>query len=290
MSVALWVILGFSAAQADESNALFDKLIHDGVRVSAQESARLPKPELPDGLTAGEQRQALANVIGKRYSWEEFTRRAVVAPLVLKISDDASQKGSPGRRVDLWFVAYGDLETLASDDFLEGQLRRADSTGDAESDAHVTLLSETQLKKRQISPQHLEGDARYIAAELTLLERVRISATTRSVKTMTADSVLVASMLDEAFADDAEFPNRWRSITRDDAGRKRLGDSQKYEGFGSYVKATRLVEPKGALLIEYHLAFAEPVGWFHGANLLRSKLPLVAQDAVRGFRRQLEKK
>ena len=62
---------------------------------------------------------------------------------------------------------------------------------------------------------------------------------------------------------------------------------QPYAGLGSYVKATRLAEPAGAVFIEYHVVFAEPQGWFHGANLLRSKLPIVAQDMVRKFRRKM---
>jgi hypothetical protein len=53
------------------------------------------------------------------------------------------------------------------------------------------------------------------------------------------------------------------------------------------VKITRLAEPAGSLFVEYHVAFAEPQGWFQGANLLRSKLPIAAQDSVRKFRRTL---
>ena len=43
----------------------------------------------------------------------------------------------------------------------------------------------------------------------------------------------------------------------------------------------------GAVLVEYHLVFEEPQGWFGGSNLLRSKLPLVCQDGVRKFRRRM---
>jgi hypothetical protein len=53
------------------------------------------------------------------------------------------------------------------------------------------------------------------------------------------------------------------------------------------VKATRLAAPAGALFVEYHVVFLEPQGWFRGTNLLRSKLPIVAQDLVRKFRRRM---
>jgi hypothetical protein len=271
-------------------NALFASLMRDGVPVAAKESVTLPEPTLADGLDAAGQRKAVAEVIGERHSWDDFTRKAVVAPLVLKISDEAAQKKQLGRRVDLWFVAYGDLKTLASDDFLERQFASAESDQDAEGGSKIKLLTADDLKKRRLRVPEKPEDPRFVAAEVTLLDRVRVSGTTRSVKRVTADSVLIASLLDESFADDDEFPNRWRSITRDDAGRRKLGEPQPFRGLGSYVKATRLVEPKGALFIEYHIGFGEPPGWFNGANLLRSKLPLVAQDSVRKFRRTLEKK
>ena len=52
---------------------------------------------------------------------------------------------------------------------------------------------------------------------------------------------------------------------------------------------TELIEPQGALFVEYHLVFDEPKAWFGGANLLRSKLPLMVQDNIRKFRRELTK-
>ena len=48
-----------------------------------------------------------------------------------------------------------------------------------------------------------------------------------------------------------------------------------------YVKITKLHAPAGAVLVEQHIVYAEPTGWFDGANLLRSKLPLVMQVNVR---------
>jgi hypothetical protein len=288
--MAFLLAVGLYAVDCRGENALFASLMQDGVPITAKESVELPEPTLPDGLDAAGQRKALSAVIGERHTWDDFTRKAVVAPLVLKISDDAAQKKQLGRRVDLWFVAYGDLKTLASDEFLEDQFRATESEQDAEGGSKVKLLTDDDLKKRRIPVPKKPSDPRFVAADVTLLDRVRVSGTTRSEKSVTAESVLIASLLDETFADGEEFPNRWRSITRDDAGRKRLGEPQPYRGLGSYVKATKLVEPKGALLIEYHIGFAEPPGWFNGANLLRSKLPLVAQDSVRKFRRTLDKK
>jgi hypothetical protein len=145
------------------------------------------------------------------------------------------------------------------------------------------------LRQRGLPVLGSPSDPRFLAVEMSLLERVRISGTTRSIKTSTPQSVTIASVLDPRFDLDPEFSNSWRSIERDAAGRRQYGPPYVYNSLGSYVKATRLHEPEGALLIEYHVGFAEPEGWFHGANLLRSKLPIVAQETVRRFRRSFDK-
>jgi hypothetical protein len=76
-------------------------------------------------------------------------------------------------------------------------------------------------------------------------------------------------------------------MTRTETGPLQLGSPSPYTAAGFYLKVTRLIEPAGAALIEYHMVFDEPNGWFGGANLLRSKLPLVIQEEVRNFRRRL---
>jgi hypothetical protein len=50
-----------------------------------------------------------------------------------------------------------------------------------------------------------------------------------------------------------------------------------------------LGQPAGALLVEYHLVYDEPPGWFgKSADLLRSKLYMKAEDDVRLFRRKVK--
>ena len=94
----------------------------------------------------------------------------------------------------------------------------------------------------------------------------------------TDESVVVAISIDPRFSADNDFPNSWRSMSRGTGRSLQLGDAQPYQAAGGYMKATRLAKTSGALLIEYHLVFEEPQGWFNGSNLLRSKLPLVCQD------------
>ena len=288
LTTVLWIVTCWTNCGLAQ-NVIFEQLVSRGVECSPTETLRLPAPALQPGLNAADQRRALESLLNGRYAWAEFTRRAVVAPFLLKISGDEAGKRQVGRRVDLWFVAYGSLQMLADDEFLSNQLKALDGDG-AENGGRAKLLSTADLATRGIRLTGQIGDPRYVAAELAILDRVRVSVTTCNVKSTTPETLLVASLLAPQFAEDAVYPNRWRSIARDDQGRRQLGESQPYRGLGSYVQATQLVEPAGGLLVEYHLAFAEPEGWFHGANLLRSKLPIVAQDAVRKFRRSLDKK
>ena len=82
------------------------------------------------------------------------------------------------------------------------------------------------------------------------------------------ESVTLAATLDPRFAQDREFPNAWRSLKLDDAGRVAVGPARPYVGAAWYCKATKLKQPLGAVLVEYHIVFDEPERWFNGANLL----------------------
>ncbi len=288
--IVILVGIGSSALLAADANPLVEELVTRGVTVAGDVKIVLARPLLDDGLSAAEQRRRIAAVGEDRQSWDSLSRHSVVAPFVLKISqpDDATQ--AAGRTVDLYFVAYAPLDRLGSDDFLQEQYQDARDGAEAENRPRAQLLTDEQLRQHGLKPPVAAGDARYLLVEMNLLDRVRIRATTRNVRTSTADSVTVASTLDPAFDGDAALSCIWQSIERDAAGKRQYGAEHPYAGLGSYVRATRLVEPAGALWIEYHIAFAEPNGWFHGANLLRSKLPIVAQDGVRRFRRNLEKR
>jgi hypothetical protein len=263
-------------------NELFEELRTTGIAVGPMSKAVLPAPSMADGLDAKQQQEVLAAVAGTDYSLDELVRPSVVAPFILKYRDvRPSDPEAPAHGIDLWFVAHGDLDTLAGKDFLEKwQAGRKDQ--------QVHVLTAAELSRRKLEDHSGEGrQERYGHAVFPVLDRVQVSATLHSVLTRQADSILAAGKVDPRFQGDAEFPNRWRPIGRDDEGRPKLGEPHPYGGAGAYFKITRLAEPAGALFVEYHLVFTEPKGWFGGANLLRSKVPILVQAEVRAFRRQL---
>lgn len=269
-------------------NPVLVALTKQGLAVSPSEVVRLPPIVLADGLDAAAQRQAIEAATGGKYSWDALTRNSVVAPFVLKQGQEETDSDRIGRRADVYFIVHTDMKTIGKDEFLTGQFSSSGSEPPAEGAGYIRLLTHAELAKRKLPAPRSISDPRYVTARFNLLERVQISATTRSVRTDESDSIIVATVLDTRFADDPDFPNSWRPISRDDAGQRQIGERHPYAGFGTYAKVTRLADPKGALFVEYHVAFAEPKGWFNGANLLRSKLPLIAQELVRDLRRRVE--
>ncbi|HEY8503540.1 MAG TPA: hypothetical protein VIL46_03085 [Gemmataceae bacterium] len=278
-------LLAGAADAHEEINPLYRELRREGVSVGEGLSAPLPPPTMPDGLSAAEQQRVLRELVRGRYPVAEFTRNSVVAPHLLEIRDvKPSAPGAPARGVDVWFVAHGDLDAVASKDFLDRLSR------EREDNARWHALTEAELAKRGITiPPRRKDNEGFAFAEFPFLDRVQLAATAHSVWGRTDESVVAAVRVDPRFRGDPEFPNQWRPLKRGRSGKLEPGEAHPYEGAGYYVKVTRLHEPKGALFVESHVIFTEPHGWFGGANLLRSKLPPVVQSEVRSFRRQVAK-
>jgi hypothetical protein len=116
-----------------------------------------------------------------------------------------------------------------------------------------------------------------------VIDRVMVQGVMHVKTRSTAESHLASVRLEERFKADDEFPNRWRHVA------DQPEDWITYSGLAGYAKATRLEGQGDAILVECHAILHEPSEWFHGPNLLSSKLPLLTQDAVRKFRRKLAK-
>jgi hypothetical protein len=266
-------------------NPLFRELRDTGAQVGADIKIALPAPTMADGLDAQTQEAVVKQVAGEDYPLEELARNSVVAPHILRLRNlSPSDPAAPARGLDVWFVAYGDLGTVADKDFLDRLLRSNQKEGTSRD------LTTADLTRRGItlSRDNAKHES-YAHIAFSFLDRVRISVAGHSFWSRTDDSVLIASRIDPRFRDDPDFPNRWRPLSKDEDGKPQLGLAHPYGGAAYYMKVTRLAEPKGALFVEGHVIFPEPVKWFDGANLLRSKLPPVVQSHVRSMRRELLK-
>jgi len=287
----LAVPLFIAALAATPENPIYTQLIEKGLpaREGSEASLKFPQPTMPDGLDAAAQRRVIDQIARPNRRVEDLLRDSIVAPFVLKIEDLPAAEGQdPVRRMDTWYLAYGDLDRFLDEDFFESLV---DMTRERKGriPSTKTTLAEDALRARGIEvPEQKDREERFLHASSPLFERVLVSATRHVVVTRGDDSVTVAAAIDPRFTGDAQYPNSWRSIEKDRRGTPTFGPVHPYGASGTYIKVTRLHEPTGALFVEHHQIFAEPYGWFEGKGLLRSKLPMAVQENVRRLRRELK--
>jgi hypothetical protein len=275
-----------SAADQPAANPLFDELLNKGLAIPKVPPLKLPTPLLNDGMDA-KARKAVIDKAADKLPVELFLKKSDNAPFTLKINsiNDAQEKRR-GQTLDLYFVAFGKLETVVKKNVIHQLFMQEGKQADGVQ--RVDYLSAEDLAQRKIKALDGAGiEERFASLDIAFLEKVSVSGITRNVQTRTPHGVTVAMQLDDRFANDKQYPNRWRAITRSADKADQLGPPQPYTGFAGYVCVTELAEPAGALFVEMHIAFHEPPEWFGGPNLLRSKLPVVIQENVRGFRRKI---
>ena len=277
---AIVLSLTVAAPTGHEDNSLYRALLDPGLVVGEKLRVKLPKPILPDGLDAAAQKEILLKLIGDDYTFEDFTRRSQVSPHVLRIRDaEPSDPKSPSRGLDTYFVAYVDLKSFDDEKFLERSLNIGKGEG-----GKAKPITRDDLIKRNIDPKRLDAKQEgFSHIEFDFLEKVRLRVTGHGMATKSGESIVAGAEVDSRFRGDKEFPNEWQSVAKVQ-GKVEYGPASPYGGSGMYVKITKLAEPVGAVFVEQHIVYAEPSGWFDGANLLRSKLPPVITISVRRMR------
>jgi hypothetical protein len=263
----------------ESTNAIYKALLDPGLVVGPNLRVKFAPPVMADGLTAAQQKAVIEKVIGTDYQYAEFTRQSVVTPQVVRIGDaKPSDPAAPARTVDVYFVAFGDFAATDDEKFLDRLTRTGQGSGTGRG------LTSADLEKRKIAIPDPKREG-FGLAEFDFLEKVRLKLTGHAAWSKTGDSIVAAAEVDPRFTSDAEYPNQWQSLSKE-GGALKVGPATPYGGAGMYFKITRLHEPGGAIFIEQHVVFAEPAGWFAGANLLRSKLPAAVQINVRNMRRE----
>lgn len=286
------VAIGTATLCADETEelpyvSLLRPLTQRGVLFPEGHYQKLAPPSMQDGWDTQTQRKEVTKLAG-RHGWEAFVRDSAVAPFTLELAYIRDGDGNRiGHVVDLWFVAHGTLASLENERLADGLFEEGDGSPDADR-PQIRVLDQEELARVGIA--ELNGDSeKYIFAEFPLLHRVQARGVAHVRRCVGDDSLVVAWELVPRFRDAESVTNSWHSIDADSLGNRSVGELRPYEGYGGYIKVTRLAEPAGALWIEAHVVFHEPEGWFRGSNALRSKMPLAIQDSVRAFRRQLKR-
>lgn len=289
LTLAALVLMAPAALKgpADE-NPVFQELIQKGVTMSDGTAVKLRPPILADGLDAAGQRAALAKA-DARTPVEKLVRKSYSTPVVVKVrsAKSSEDEGPAVRMIDLWFVVHGDWNTLTSGDFLGSFMKPKDKRR-SRVVSKSGVLSDKELAARKLTVMTRKGyEERFAYSTFSLFERVELSATRFAVVASGKDSLVAAGKTDPRFARDAEYPNQWRALLRDEQAEIKPGPAHPLGAAGGYAKITRLADPPDAVLIECHIVYEEPYGWFDGANLVKQKAPLMVQAKVRTFRRKL---
>ncbi|QEH32608.1 hypothetical protein OJF2_10870 [Aquisphaera giovannonii] len=287
LSLALYGMLLAAQAQpegqsaaiepAHRRNPVYEEALRTGLEIDGRANP-LPSPILRDGMDAAAERAALLRVAGSERALADLLRDSVTAPYILKVRDKKA-KDATIRLVDLWFVVRADLDALDPAEVAGQSSAKPVEAGNMRFESR--LLADDELKAKGKAAAHGRDLSRwYVAITSVLLDRIELHAIDEAVATRSAQSMVIGARTDSGFGADA---NRWRNVGRDaDDGAFRA-----FQGGLSYTKVSRLKDPAGALLVEFHAAFSEPEAWFRGAPILRSKFSLIAQDQIRSLRREL---
>lgn len=276
------------ATSQEINNEVFDELVAVGLQIPDGPKVKLPEPLLKPGQTPRIDDEWLERAAGN-VPVELFLKRTLTAPFYLKI--DSVEKANEERcaqMVNLRFIVYGKLADVIEGDVFKQVLGGKQKKAGKGPQAKATELTAEELKMRGIrlldSPKAKEA---YDTVAMPLLDKVQVEGVTRGLRTTASSSVLYATVLDERFSKDKEYPNTWRHILAGGA----FGPTNPYAGLGGYALVTALPEskvvPKGALFVEMVYLLHEPYAWFDGRNLIRAKLPIPLQNNVREFRRNL---
>lgn len=282
--IALGLLAGSRCFAETPENHICVELVNEGVPLSSAAKAKLPVFVMDDGLDQAAQEKILKDVIAKEKggpTLQQFLANKLNAPF---IRIDTAIPNSTSHQIDLYFAAYGNLQSVANGNFWKARIGQQGKNG------ALDFLKDKSLKQRGLAvidqPKVKERYA--FADKIDLFSMVQVSGTARSIETIGDESVVVAILLDPKFQNDKEFPNEWRPVKFNAAGAKVVGIPQPYDGLGAYAKVTKLANPAGALFVEYHIIYNEPIEWFSGKGVLDSKLGEMIENDVRRFRKDLK--
>ncbi|RMF45295.1 MAG: hypothetical protein D6753_00545 [Planctomycetota bacterium] len=272
-----------------EGPSLIEHLHHSGITFPGGERFALPEHAIRADTPAAERAELLAE-LARPYSWQQFSRRSVVAPVRIRIQpleDQAHQR--LGYLATSAFIAYAAIPELQETSLLESTL--GESSGEAFQIRPLTP-EELEAVGSATSP---EDNRRWFHVRMNLLKRVVIRGVLEVESHIDAQTAHVLWMMTSDFSDSSSAESEppvdlrctWSLLHRDATGQTVEGDRHPYRGMGGCLFVTETGLAQDQLLVESFWVLHEPAAWFSGSNQLRSKLPLMLQENAREFRRRI---
>ncbi len=311
-----------STSQAAESSAdtdeqfsqvnLLEQMTTTGIALTSDVSYILPTPTFVsitgESIDPASARKSLEKIAGPQ-GVRRFTRDSVVAPLAVRtdaISNEAGQR--IGHFINATFVVHQSIAEIRQSKVLDDFKSDADTDPESETITFVEddtadefetttsrSLSATELSQHDVTLDKNSETLGYL--QLPLLGKIVLRGVARARRSVWSSDdpsapVILTWLVDSRFGSASpqadSIANQWRAIERTEVGRRVLGPPHPYEGLGGYVAIAPLPGDATASIVQIRFVLHEPPDWFHGRNLLRSKLPLLIQDRVRNIRRQLQ--
>ena len=281
-----------STASADghpsSSHPVVAELVDVGLKLAAGDDGeaaivKLTPPLLRARMTPDEQQSAMEDLLGAN-RLDRYLADKVVTPQYLRVKTE-KKLGEAGtiRRLDQYFVVYGDLELIRDEGLLEDFMaKEKKEQGPAKFEQYMERR-DTPADGEPVDP----AKPYLYRYRLPLLDKVVMSGLIRGQSVSPEGMLIESAVSAEDLLDDEKDPTVWQAMPRQAEGDEDLGPPTPYRGLAGYLQVTELGFKPGALLVECHGVLVEPTGWFDGRNLLASKLPAVAQENMRSFRRKL---
>lgn len=279
-----------TTAQSISQHPVIERLTTEGFSVDDGQRAWLTKPLVTPDMPADAQRQAFSDLVGSR-RLEKYLQNSVVAPFKLKIETvRKTADNSAVRSLDLYFVVRGDLKIINEKELLSGMMGDSEKAKEHLADSGFETYAETidGAASNEVPPKGtiLSSLYRY---RFPIMDKVVVSGLVRGEGLYVDGALMQSAVTPQDKLNDPMNPTQWLPVPRGAKTDLELGAAQPFLGFQCYMTATQLAfTAKPSVLVECHAAYVEPHGWFDGRNLLASKLPLVMQQNVRDFRRNLK--
>jgi hypothetical protein len=277
-------LLASAGGTAKEPAALAAKLGTDGVAMTDRFVAQLPTAGLD--LASSLDEACLEDVAGAS-GREALCSARLNAPVRVVIEPVTAGDERIGHRVRTVFCLGGTIVALQGDEAVRRSLgfeREAGTTT-------ATVLGAGDLEAAGIVAA-ADDRQQFVFIKTTLLQRIVLQGVVRTERRETADGIEIAWEFDHRFDALPERAAAWTRLAETAEGQREPGPPQPYPGGGGIVMVRQLPAKLSAgedlLVVESRSVIAEPVGWFSGSNLLRSEIPLTAQEGVRRLRQRLE--
>lgn len=258
-------------------------LTEQGVEVADGVSVPLPAARIRFDAEGDD--QSLHELAGAA-EWDRFVEDTVTAPVTVTIEAAAAGDMRLGHRVRTAFVLHAALEKVQAEEAVQKML----GVENGFKGATAKRLTAAELAAVGIGHDG-SGREQFLFVEIPLLNRIKVRGVVRAVKRESPGGVQVAWEFDPRFADVPRWRTTWTKVEENELGERVEGEPQPYEGCGGIVTVKKL-QPAGerhvdVLVVESRMVICEPEAWFQGSNLLRSKIPLTAQEGVRLLRRKM---